>query len=341
MSWAFEGTLLPDGESGRVVLGDGPPQQLPGRFALVGLVDAHCHVTVTFDSNGPYLDGAGAPERLDALAASGITAVRDVGGDRAVTLPLSRSPRTGWPEVLAAGRFLAPRQRYFPRMYDPVEAEDLLPAVQREIADGASWVKIIADFPQMDGSPPREETAAASYPEEIVSAAIAGAHAAGARVAVHTTTGLVATLIKLGVDSVEHGDELSRADLERLGARGGAWTPTLVAAVGDARGGDQAAQSAAAELSERLAELLPLAVELGVTVMTGSDVVGSVAGEIALLCKHGLDPLQALQAATTAARAYLHCGHSEDLVTYAADPRSDPEVLTDPSAVVIRGVRVR
>jgi len=70
-------------------------------------------------------------------------------------------------------------------------------------------------------------------------------------------------------------------------------------------------------------------------------VVGSVAEEIALLCEHGLNPSQALRAATTSARTYLGCGPSADLVTYEADPRWDPEVLVNPSAVVIRGVRVR
>jgi imidazolonepropionase-like amidohydrolase len=107
------------------------------------------------------------------------------------------------------------------------------------------------------------------------------------------------------------------------------------------RRGDQNAQSAVAQLSERLTELLPLAEALGVTLLTGSDVVGSVAEEVALLCEHAVNPSQALRAATTSARAYLGCGPSDDLVTYEADPRCDPEVLANPSAVVIRGVRVR
>ena len=146
MSWGFEGTLLPEGDVGRVILGAGEPQALPGRYALVGLVDAHCHVTVARNADEPYLDGCGAPARLDALAQSGVTTLRDVGGDRQVTLDLARSSREGWPTVLAAGRFLAPQQRYFPRMYSPVEPDDLVAAVEQEIADGATWVKIIADF---------------------------------------------------------------------------------------------------------------------------------------------------------------------------------------------------
>ena len=89
MSWVFEGTLLPEGDVGRVILGAGEPQALPGRYALVGLVDAHCHVTVAINADEPYLDGCGAPARLDALAQSGVTTLRDVGGDRQVTLDLA------------------------------------------------------------------------------------------------------------------------------------------------------------------------------------------------------------------------------------------------------------
>ena len=110
------------------------------------------------DSRGPYLDGSIAGRRLDELAAAGVGLVRDVGGDRAVTLPLARTFGTGHPEVVAAGRFLAPAGRYFPRMHEPVGAEALVTAVEREVADGASWVKLIADFPAMDGDVPRPGT---------------------------------------------------------------------------------------------------------------------------------------------------------------------------------------
>ena len=131
MGWTFDGMLVPDGVQTRVVLGAGQAAPLPGRCAVTGLVDAHCHVTVAVDDRGPYLDGSIAGRRLDELAAAGVALVRDVGGDRAVTLPLSRTPLAGRPELVAAGRFLAPAGRYFPRMHEPVAAGDLVAAVER------------------------------------------------------------------------------------------------------------------------------------------------------------------------------------------------------------------
>lgn len=83
---------------------------------------------------------------------------------------------------------------------------------------------------------------------------------------------------------------------------------------------------------------------LGVPVLTGSDVVGSVPREVALLAECGLDPTDALRAATTAALHFLGPDAADappSVVTYPQDPRNDPEVLARPAAIVMGGVRVR
>jgi imidazolonepropionase-like amidohydrolase len=76
-------------------------------------------------------------------------------------------------------------------------------------------------------------------------------------------------------------------------------------------------------------------------VLTGSDVVGSLPREIALLVDCGLDPIDALRAATTTAVGFLGADAPLAVVTYTEDPREDQAVLTAPAAVVIGGVRVR
>jgi imidazolonepropionase-like amidohydrolase len=341
MGWVFEGVLLPSGGEGRVVAGAGEPQPLPGRFALAGLVDAHCHVSVGVDEVGPHLDGAGAGLRLEALARDGVGLVRDVGGDRAVTLPLGRRPVVGWPQVQAAGRFLAPVGGYLPRMHEPVAPADLLAAIEAEIAAGAIWIKIIGDFPVLDGDRPRPGTSRRTYGTEVVAAAVQTAHRLGARVAVHTNTAVVSDLVAAGVDSVEHGLALTDADLDQLGGRGGAWTPTLASFAAIQRAAGPALQSVLAGHAERLPFLLRAAIERGVTILTGSDIVGTVAEEIGLLHAYGLTVEEALSAATTAARQYLGDSSGDDVVTYEHDPREDPDLLRKPAAVVIRGVRVR
>jgi len=341
VAWTFSGTFL-DGFTGdRVVAGTGEPEELPGRYALAGLVDAHAHPTVAVDAHGPYLaDGAYGAARLAGYAAAGVTVIRDAGGRSQVTLGFAGTAVAGRPVVTAAGRFLAPADRYFPRMHSPVAPGEIVAAIQAEVAAGAAWVKIIGDFPEWAESGPVPDSTAVTYDLETLRHAVDAAHTAGARVAVHSNlpdSGLAG----IGADSIEHGCGLGHAELDALGARGGAWTPTLCAVLNGRDSSDPAIRARIAELRDRLRGCLPYAVAHGVRVLAGSDVVGTIADEIALLSQHGLTAGQAIAAAGSAARDFLGIHPEGDIVTYDDDPLADPSVLARPAAVVVRGVRVR
>jgi imidazolonepropionase-like amidohydrolase len=342
-AWVFDGTVLPVDEVVRFSFGEGTETALPGRFGLPGLVDSHCHLTAGVDEKGPRLFGADfARARLDELAQAGVSAVRDVGGERSVTLKLAANPEDGRPVVLAAGRFLAPKGRYFPRMHEPVPPEELLAAVAAELDDGATWLKLVADFPAVgpDG-PIRDSPIEATYELDLVEAMVNAAHLRGARVAAHTNTEIVSDLVRLGVDSIEHGTSITAEDLEALGAHGGAWTPTLSASVVNKPDDQQDLVERRRVRSEYLTSMLSIAGRYGVRVLAGSDIVGSVAGEVDLLVKHGLTVDEALAAATTSAQDYLGLTGTGNLVTYDADPREHPEILATPTAVVLHHQRIR
>ena len=344
MPWIFEGVFLPGGDTGRVEVSGSPSgdsERLPGRYALPGLVDAHAHLTVLDDHT--LGDAALARGRLAEYAAAGVATVRDMGGRSEVTLALATAPQPGLPAVLAAGRFLAPEGRYFPGMHEPVTADGLAAAALHEISGGATWLKLIGDFPLLDPcGRPVAGSLAPTYDLDTVKELLDLARAHGARVAVHTQSRHVDELVASGGDSVEHGEWLGEDAVDARGARGGAWTPTL-AAITDVRADASAKRRAyAAEASERLRALLPRAIASGVQVLAGTDTVASVAHEIALLARHGLTPEEALAAGSTAAAwLYPPLQATDSLVTYETDPRDDPEVLSTPAAVVIRGQRVR
>jgi imidazolonepropionase-like amidohydrolase len=341
MAWTFSGTFLDGAEASRFTTGTGEPERLPGRFALAGFVDAHAHPTVAADEHGPYLaDRAYGAARLDEYAASGVTVIRDAGGLGQVTLGFARTTADRRPVVTTAGRFLAPANRYFPRMHTPVPPDELAATVRTQVAAGAAWVKIIGDFPEWGKDGPVPHSTAATYDLGTLRQAVDAAHAAGARVAVHSNlpdSGLVG----IGADSIEHGVALGHQELDALGARGGAWTPTLCAVLGHRDSPDPAARARAGELRERLRDCLPYAVAHGVRVLAGTDIVGTIAQEVALLAGHGLSVTQALAAAGSGARDFLGIHPAGDIVTYDDDPREDPGVLARPAAVVVRGVRVR
>jgi len=76
--------------------------------------------------------------------------------------------------------------------------------------------------------------------------------------------------------------------------------------------------------------------------MTGTDVVGSLPQEVALLSEFGLEPSQALAAASTWPRAFIALGTTRaDIVTYDHNPREDPAELAHPRSVVVAGTRLR
>jgi len=242
--------------------------------------------------------------------------------------------------VQAAGRFLAPAGRYFPELLDaPVTEADLVSAAVTEIGRGARWVKVIADFPDLAAGTDAEAT----YRIEAIAQVVAAAHDAGARVAVHATVPDAGQLVAAGVDSIEHGLGLDERALQAMADRGTAWTPTVAAllALLDAPDLTPERRRRLREGRARVAELLPVAARLGVPVLAGTDVTGSIPREVALLAQMGLEPNAALAAASTWPRQFLGAAATADLVTYHHDPREDPGQLARPAAVVAGGTRLR
>jgi imidazolonepropionase-like amidohydrolase len=337
-AWRLPPILLPDGEERPLWINDGlftttsvpRAPALPGRFALPGLVDAHAHITLVDHQPADAAAGAG---NLLRLRDQGVLLVRDVGSPQSATLDLEPHPEL--PTLLAAGRWHAPEGRFYGPYHRPVPAEALTPSALTEMARGATWVKVIADW----------TTPELSYPVEALRAMIERVHAAGGRVAAHTQWQGVREIVDAGVDSVEHGCRLDPDTLEVMARRGVAWTPTLSAF------NAPLAPDARPDLMERrdevlanYREMLPIADRVGVTILAGTDTVGTVVDEIRQLIDYGLTPVAALRTGTTAARAFLgrpalEGGAPADVITFEADPREDPEVLRWPVAVVLGGRR--
>jgi imidazolonepropionase-like amidohydrolase len=347
-SWAVRGVELPFGadarswwidEAGRAhdrPLADA--EGLPGGYVLPGLVDAHAHPAIGAGADGPVaLDVAAARGNLIAWAQSGITLVRDAGSPGGLSLDLGHQP--AMPALQVAGRFLAPAGRYFPELLgSPVEEAELVACALGEISRGATWVKVIADFPNLAAGTAQAEP---TYQLDMIARLTAAAHDAGARVAAHTTMAGAGPLVAAGIDSVEHGTGLDEETVREMARRGTAWTPTLGATLAGRDSAPPVRRRQLANLEERLAYLLPLAVALGVPVLAGTDVVGSIPAEVGLLARSGLEPSQALAAASVWPRQFLGAPATADIVTYRHDPREDPDQLANPAAVVAGGVRLR
>jgi len=313
-------------------------EPLPGRYALPGLVDAHAHLTIDMGETG-HANGSDAlvAANLRAQRDAGVLLVRDIGRIRDEALRVGSED----PEVEQAGRFLGPENGWVEGLHVPTPPETVADIVHAQVASGVRWVKVIGDW-KHDGE------IRLNYDVALLREIADLTHSLGARFAVHALGAEACrAAVECGADSVEHGCNLDDDLLATMAGRGTAWTPTLSAVTvrsDDASAEDRARRNA---WLDTMRATLPRAVALGVPVLAGTDTAphGSVAGEVALLVAFGLDPLDALRAATTTARSFLGApgiddGAPGDVVTYDADPRADPEVLRTPAAVVRRGIRV-
>lgn len=352
-------TLLPAGDApqdlwiagGRISMAPvvGAKELAPaGGFVLPGLVDCHVHLTLDFGRLGlPRGSAQLVAENRRRQLAAGVLLLRDIGSISNAAIGLPEDDNL--PPVQPAGRYLAPAEGYGGMQRPTTPAE--LPQAAAAQAKLAPWVKIIADWPRVpsEGAIPALHRGVVNYPAERLAAAVHAAHEAGARVAVHAMSrDAVAAAIAARVDCIEHATEADASQVEAMAAAGIAWTPTLAAFQATQRSAARRGQNDVAgwlqECFERLRTLLPLARSRGVTVLAGTDVLppGAVVREVTALRESGLSPVDALAAASTAARAFLgahglEAGEPADLVLYRADPRNDPEVLASPSLVMLRG----
>lgn len=321
----------------RIDVGDGT--------AFPGLVDAHAHLT---SADPSHMDGTHDYAMADRIAAhageqlaAGVLLVLDKGthhlGSVALTVALPAQQR---PEVQLAGRFLATPGGYYAGYAVEVAPEELASTVASARVAGVDWVKVIGDWPR------RGLGAVPNFGEAQLRAAVDVAHRNGRKVAIHTaapeTPGMA---VRAGVDSIEHGLFLTEDDLAELGARGGAWVPTISAmehlaeALGPQSSGGRLLQSGL----DNVRRLLPHAAGAGVAVMAGTDLAlahGEVAREAARLVAYGLAEADAVAAVTTTPRDYLGepgfaSGRPADVVV-VAEPGS-VEALAAPRLVVRRG----
>jgi imidazolonepropionase-like amidohydrolase len=250
---------------------------------------------------------------LDVLRRAGVTAVRDAG-----RLATNAHVAEG-ASVRTAGAFLAPTGGISPDLHAGVPADSLVPTALAQLAEGASWVKLIADFPGPDGDFLR---ARPTYDLDLVGELVSSVHAAGGRVMAHVSSVLVADLVRIGVDSIEHGPLADRATIELMADLRTLWTPTITTIIGYLG------------VLPMWRDTLPYAVARGVRVLAGSDEqpIGDTWREVVALAEHGgLTPRQALDAAGDVARAALDLpAGPDDVVYYDVDPAEDLLVLAAP-----------
>jgi imidazolonepropionase-like amidohydrolase len=343
--------LAIDGTSFAEPTGDEPIELDTSRWwALPGLADAHAHLTMQkpTDIHGVSEDQtrANIPAMAWAQIDRGVLLILDKGGASDITLLSLELDPDVRPHLEVAGALIHPDGGYVSGFGAEVEPEDLVDHIRATADVRGGWVKIIGDWPRR-GDGPRN-----NYSLDRLTEAVEVAHTAGARVAVHAMAHSASDAVAAGVDSIEHGPFLTPEDLAALAARGGAWVPTIVNMLDvlDFLGADSSGGRFFLEGLARMRENLPLAEELGVTVLAGTDMAvphGEVAVEAVRLREYGLSDRAAARAASLAAYEYvgrsaaLRPGDPADIVFFPADPFDDVSVLAHPTLIIRNGTIIR
>ena len=314
-------------------------------WLVPGLVDAHCHIGL--GPGGPVEDPVEVQNQARADTAAGALLVRDAGSP-VDTRFLDGEPDV--PRIVRCGRHIARPKRYSPRTAVEVEPHQLAETVAEQAVGASGWVKLVGDW--IDRG---EGDLAPLWPGDVLRQAVDRAHAAGARVAVHTFgEEALPDLIDAGVDSVEHGTGLTEDLVPRLAASGAALVPTLIN-IDNFPGIAESARAKFPVYADRMDRLhgtararVRAAFEAGVPIYCGTDAGGwvrhgRVVDEIFALRDAGLPAEAALAAASWAARQWLghpagpEEGAPADFVVCDGDPRADLGVLRTPVRIILRG----
>ncbi|MDQ6648582.1 MAG: amidohydrolase family protein [Actinomycetota bacterium] len=345
------GVVLPEGGQRDLYIVDGHLVSEPVRSAqtvaegwvVPGLVDAHCHLGL-----GPEGGVDRAETERQALAArgSGMLLARDCGS------PVDTrwlDTRADLPRVIRAGRHLARPRRYIRGLGLEVTPDELPAAAEEQASAGDGWVKIVVDWIDRDTG-----DLAPCWPPDALQAAVARAHAGGARVAVHSFSEMaLPDVLAAGVDCIEHGTGVTEDLLATMVDQGTALVPTLInidnfPGIADDAGRFPTYAAHMRALFATSRQRLLAAFDAGVAVYAGTDAGGSLrhgrlVDEIRALHAAGLPSEAALGAASWSARDWLGAGAGlsegdpADLVVYPADPRLDLEVLAHPMRILLRG----
>lgn len=346
---------------------------------LPGLMDTHTHILLQGDITAADYDEQllkQSPEYRTILATVnarraleyGFTSIRDLETEGAgyADADVKKAINNGiipGPRMQVATRAMDvtgayPLQGYAPNVQVPhgvqlVDgADNARQAVREQISHGADWIKVYSDrsyWVRDDGVLDDIPT----FTMDELRAIVDEAHRERHKVASHAMAlNGVHNSVEAGVDSIEHGNYITDADLKTMAARGIFYVPTIYV-------GEYVAQGRAATGAPVWLKMISIhedtfrrAMQAGVKIAFGTDAGGfdwkiNPAKEFSSMVKFGMTPAQAIRAATSSAAELLgthkelgtiEAGKLADIVAVPGDPLADVSLMEKVEFVMKGGV---
>jgi imidazolonepropionase-like amidohydrolase len=336
-----------------------------GRTLSPGLID--CHVHLCFDGDPDIVKES--RELTPARAAvktigngarhleRGVTTVRDLGGLDFAVCDVAKAIADGLasgPGIVASGCALTITGGHGSGLFaQEVDGPDAVRAAVREqIRGGARSIKVIATGGVLTPGIPVDFTA--FTPEEL-GAAVDEAHKWGRPIAAHAIGRAgIESAVRAGVDSIEHGSQISAEGARLMKERGTFHVPTISAIRGILDNADEVptyAVEKAEQIAEQARDSFRRAMRSGVRHACGTDAGtpfnahGNAPLEVVRMVEWGLTPLKALQAATSNAAELLRVeeigtieeGKAADIVVWDGNPLDGIDAVLKPALVMKAG----
>lgn len=334
---------------------------------IPGMIDCHVHLGM----NPSKMEAERHPASITIETIknaqkhlrTGVTFVRDVGGEEGVDLVVRDAINRG--EVVgcqyhAAGRVITMTGghgwQFGGRQCDGVD--EVRKGAREQLRSGVDLVKVMATGGVLT---PGVEPGSPQLTMEEMKAACDEAHKAGCKVATHAqgNTG-IKNAIEAGVDSVEHGIFLDDEAIQMMIDRGVYLVPTLAAPYWIVeKGVENGIPEYAVAKSKRIIEdhinSFKKAHKAGVKIAMGTDAGTPFnqhdcsAFELKLMVEHGMTPMEAIVASTSSAADLLNiatnygtleAGKFADFVVYESNPSENIDCIMEPIAVYKLGKHV-